>query len=229
MKFALCLITSLIASTAYATGNPAPTPITNGPKAESVSEAHSSAVTSSDSQSEAKSYSDATAKATQTQTANGGASQAVNHGNNASQSTEFNYPRQAPSVGQGSISIAGCGAGGNAGGSNSHGAAFLGVAFTPADCKLLLAAAAYQALGMWDSACEMVNGISAVKARWKALGANPPSCAIKPDVPRETTPVVVNVAAATSPDLSNVATKEDLAGYVSKEEGRRIFERTVSK
>lgn len=213
------LILSLIASTAYATGNPAPTPITNGSHAESYA----------DSSSEAKSYSDATAKATQTQTANGGASQAVNHGNNASQSTEFNYPRQAPSVGQGSIAIASCGAGGNAGGSNSHGAAFLGVAFTPADCKLLLAAAAYQALGMWDSACEMVNGISAVKARWKELGANPPSCAIKPDVPRETTPVVVNVAAATSPDLSNVATKEDLAGYVSKEEGRRIFERTVSK
>lgn len=219
MKFALCLITSLIASTAYATGNPAPTPITSGSKAESFSEAHSIAITSSDSQSSAK----------QSQTANGGASQAVNHGNNASQSTEFNYPRQAPSVGQGSIAIAWCGAGGNAGGSNSHGAAFLGVAFTPADCKLLLAAAAYQALGMWDSACEMVNGISAVKARWKALGANPPSCAIKqpdPVVPRETPPVSVNV---TTTDMSGVATKEDLAGYVSKEEGRRIFERTVSK
>jgi len=213
------LILSLIASTAYATGNPAPTPITSGSHAESYA----------DSSSEAKSYSDATAKATQTQTANGGASQAVNHGNNASQSTEFNYPRQAPSVGQGSIAIAGCGAGGNAGGSNSHGAAFLGVAFTPADCKLLLAAAAYQALGMWDSACEMVNGISAVKARWKALGANPPSCQVKPPVETPDPGVTVNVAAAPSPDLSNVATKDDLAGYVSKEEGRRIFERTVSK
>lgn len=215
MKFALCLITSLIASTAYATGNPAPTHTTSGPKAESVAESKASA--SSD------------ASSNQTQTAIGGASKAVNHGNNASQSTEFNYPRQAPSVGQGSIAIASCGAGGNAGGSNSHGAAFLGVAFTPADCKLLLAAAAYQALGMWDSACEMVNGISAVKARWKALGANPPSCQVKPPVETPDPGVTVNVAAAPSPDLSNVATKDDLAGYVSKEEGRRIFERTVSK
>ena len=82
---------------------------------------------------------------------------------------------------------------------------------------------------MWDSACEMVNGISAVKARWKALGANPPSCQVKPPVETPDPGVTVNVAAAPSPDLSNMATKEDLAGYVSKEEGRRIFERTVSK
>jgi hypothetical protein len=166
-----------------------------------------------------------TSTASQTQQASGSAS-ASNAGNNASQSTEFNYPRQAPSTAQGSLMIGACGAGGNAGGSNSGGSAFLGITYTPADCKLLLAAAAYQALGMYDSACEMVNGIKAVKARWKALGVSPPSCQVKPPAPVATPPVTVNV---TPPDLSHVATKDDLAGYVSKEEGRRIFERAVSK
>ena len=109
--------------------------------------------------------------------------------------------------------VGGCGAGGNAGGANSHGAAFLGIAFTPADCKLLLAAAAYQSLGMWDSACEMINGISTVKARWKALGVAAPSCAVKPpapDVPRETTP------AAAPPVSVNVTLPETVAttGFV---------------
>jgi hypothetical protein len=114
---------------------------------------------------------DAKSAATQSQEAS-----ADNTGN--TQSTNVTYPRQAPSIGQGSLAIAGCGAGGNAGGSNTRGAAFLGIAFTPRDCKLLLAAAAYQAIGMADAACEMVNGITAVKARWVELGQSPPPCAV---------------------------------------------------
>lgn len=112
---------------------------------------------------------------TQTQTANGG--DASNAGNTQSVST--NVPRQAPSVAQGSVFVGDCGAGGNGGGSNTHGSAFLGFAWTPYDCKLLKAAAAYTALGMVDAACDMVNGISSVKARWKELHMVAPDCVVR--------------------------------------------------
>jgi hypothetical protein len=160
---------------------------------------------------------ESTATATQIQTANGSAS-ASNAGNNASQSTEFNYPKLAPATAQGSLMIGACGAGGNAGGSNTGGSAFLGIAYTPADCKLLLAAAAYQSLGMYDSACEMVNGIKAVNARWKALGVSPPSCQVKPPVvavPPVAPPVVVNV------QPGDYVTRQELAESQKRQDAAR--------
>lgn len=130
--------------------------------------------------------------------ANAGAN---NEGN--SLSVTSNQVRQAPSLGQGGLFVGDCGAGVNGGGSGAGGAGFLGVAWTPADCKLLKAAQAYQALGMVDAACEMVNGISAVKARWKALNVDPPKCAVKPIEP-------ALAKADPKVDLSNYATKDDL-------------------
>ncbi len=100
-----------------------------------------------------------------------------------SQSLTTNYERQAPSVAQGGLYIGECGAGGNAGGSNTNGAGFLGITWTPKDCKLLLAARAYQSLGMVDSACEMLNAISVVKKRWAELGIDPPKCQVKATLP----------------------------------------------
>jgi hypothetical protein len=57
---------------------------------------------------------------------------------------------------------------------------------------------------MYDSACEMVNGISAVKKRWKALGAEPPSCAVEPPVAASTPPVTVNVTNDSKPVVDAV-------------------------
>jgi hypothetical protein len=137
-----------------------------------------------------------------------GQQQSANASNEGvSVSSTTTYQRQAPSTAQGSLMIGSCGAGGNAGGSNTRGSAFLGLAWTPADCKLLLAAAAYQAIGMNDAACEMINGISTVKARWKALKATPPSCAVTP-----------------ATDLTQYVTKDQLA-----ESQKRIIDRVSSK
>lgn len=191
-KFAL--IALLIAPTVYATTTPTPTPT----------------ATQSQDQSQVQNQGQS-----QIQNATGGSAEATG----GDSSLVNNYPRQAPSLGQGSISIAGCGASGNAGGSNTHGAAFLGLAWTPADCKLLLAAAAYQALGMYDAACEMVNGVSTVKKQWKALGKSPPLCAVKPADKPADPPVVVNVT-QTTPTPAACATTESV---------EKAFQQCVSK
>lgn len=133
----------------------------------------------------------------------------------------YNARRQAPSVAQGSLMIGSCGAGGNAGGSNSGGAAFFGITWTPRDCKLLLAAAAYQSLGMNDASCEMINGISVVRKQWKKLGIEPPKCEVKlPEpvaaVPAPPTNVNVNVPA------------QDMSAYVKKDELAEHEKRIIS-
>lgn len=235
----------LLPMAALATGKPTP-PQTHSHTQTPTSATTVTATSGSESDASAKAHADAnsasqssaitgasTSAATQTQTssvtnsgnstAQGGTATANNAGN--TQSTEFNYPRQAPSTAQGSLMIGACGAGGNAGGSNTHGSAFLGIAWTPADCKLLLAAAAYQALGMYDSACEMVNGIAAVKARWKTLGVSPPSCQVKPPVAvPPAPPVVVTVPAPATVDTSQFVTRAELV-----EREKRQYERSVSK
>jgi hypothetical protein len=130
--------------------------------------------------------------------------------------------RQAPSVAQGSLMIGSCGAGGNAGGSNSGGAAFFGITWTPRDCKLLLAAAAYQSLGMNDASCEMINGISVVKKQWKELGIEPPKCEVKLPEPVAAAPASpTNVPAQ---DMSAYVTKDELA-----EHERRIINALTTK
>lgn len=99
----------------------------------------------------------------------------------------------------------------------------MGITWTPADCKLLLAASAYQALGMYDAACEMVNGIKAVKARWKELGMSPPSCEVKPPVAVvPTPPVVVNVPAVGAPDLSGYVTRGELAESQKRQDAAMV-------
>lgn len=133
-------------------------------------------------------------------------------------SLTYTEARQAPSVGQGSIGIVGCGAGGNVGASNTGGAAFLGIAYTPYHCQLLLAAKAYEATGHKKAACELVNLLPAVK-RAQKQGFTPPSCA-EPVAPVQP-PVVVNVEPA------------DTSGFVKREElierERRQTERLTAK
>ncbi len=137
-----------------------------------------------------------------------------NSGGNSLAVTTVN-PRQAPSVGQGSLYIPSCGVAGNAGGSRDSGSAFLGFAFTPKDCKLLLVAAAYQALGMVDSSCLLLNETSVAKKLW---GNKPPPCVVKAEV-----------------DTSKFVTAEKHEKDLALLEGRTIerdkrqFERSTSK
>lgn len=94
---------------------------------------------------------------------------AVNEGNNASQSADNDVSvnvegdtyiskqvRQAPSVAQGSFVISGCSVAGNAGGSNTHGSAFLGFGFTTRECYGFMLAQGFQAIGQSYEACEVL-------------------------------------------------------------------------
>jgi hypothetical protein len=83
--------------------------------------------------------------------------------------------RQAPSVAQGSFAIQGCGAAGNAGGSNTHGSAFMGFGFTPAECYAFLLAQSYQAVGERKAACEILNSTKTAQRAAKR-GVKLPDC-----------------------------------------------------
>lgn len=113
--------------------------------------------------------------------------QAVNEGVETTV-TNIN-PRQAPAVGQGSFAIQGCGVGGNAGGSNTNGAAFLGITFTPAQCYDFMLAQAYQAAGAYRAACEVLNTSKAGR-RAKKRGVELPVC-YAPAPPPVAPPTVV--------------------------------------
>lgn len=120
---------------------------------------------------------------------------------------EYRQVRQAPSVGQGSFAISGCGVAGNVGGSNSGGAAFLGFGWTPAQCYDFMLAQAYQAVGETKAACEVLNNSKAGR-RAKRRGVELPDC--------EPQYIVVEVPA-----------EVDLSPYATKEALNRAFERSL--
>jgi len=142
---------------------------------------------------------------TNSNTANGGSvsnsgnSSVSNTGNSTSnsggnvQNTVYEQVRQAPSVAQGSFAISGCGVAGNVGGSNSHGAAFLGVGFTTDECYLFIQAQAYQAVGQTKAACEVLNHTKAAE-RLVKKGMMLPLC-------EQPAPVVVTEKAPASPPV----------------------------
>lgn len=149
---------------------------------------------------------DAIAKANANASAKAGASaeqaqqqtaSADNAGNMQTVNASDYTPRMAPSVAQGSLAIVGCGAGINGGGSNTHGSAFLGIAWTPQDCMALQLAQAYQALGHERAACQVLNSTKAARRAAKR-GLEAPACA-------DPVPVVVPAPV-------------DLSGYPSREE-----------
>jgi hypothetical protein len=131
--------------------------------------------------------------------------------------------RQAPSVFQGGIAVAGCQAGGNAGGSNTRGSAFLGFAFTPEECYAFMLAQAYQAVGQSRAACELINTTNAAR-RAQKRGFTPPSCQ---DPPVVVVGERVDPLPQTSPPYS---TEQPLdPRYATKEELHRAFRRSVVK
>lgn len=140
---------------------------TNNPHEKPFSTAQSNA----ESSSKATGGNAATGPQSQQQTAS-----ADNLGNAQTVNQHYEQPRQAPAVAQGSIIPPSCGAGGNAGGSNSHGAAFLGFSWVTADCHRYIAAQNYMALGMPDFACEILNTTKTAKRVVRELGIPLPDC-----------------------------------------------------
>ena len=95
--------------------------------------------------------------------------------NEVAQTLSIESPKQAPSVGQGSIFIPECGAGGNGGGSNSSGSAFLGFAYVPAWCQDFKYAAWLWSVGDYEGACR-VMAESKVGKRAAKHGIPAPKC-----------------------------------------------------
>jgi hypothetical protein len=143
---------------------------------------------------------------------------AYNAGVTNQTTTTISNPRQAPALGQGSFAIQGCPVAGNAGGSNTNGAAFLGIAFTPAQCYDFMLAQSYQALGAYRAACEVLNTSKAGR-RAKKRGVELPVC-YPPD------PIVPPAPAPLLPAAITIEVKDDAK---CDEKVNRVFERCVSK
>lgn len=178
MKKLMLIIGLMFSAAALAEGvtPPKSPPVTYDPPTVSIVQ------TDAPNNANANARADSLAIAEQTQ-------QAVNEGVKTTV-TNVN-PRQAPAVGQGSFAIQGCGVAGNAGGSNTNGAAFLGIAFTPAQCYDFQLAQAYQSLGAYRAACEVLNKSRAGR-RAEKRGVELPVCyAPDPVTPPVPTTVVI--------------------------------------
>jgi hypothetical protein len=216
-RVALLLAAVVLATTAYAGGKTDPkptTPTTPATGAEASASADAAAIAAlraeiSQLQAQIQGQQQGQAQG-QHQTAQGGDAAANNEG--VEQAVEFSYPRQAPSVAQGSIAIAGCGAGGNAGGSNTGGAAFLGFSWVTPECHGWTLAQTYAAIGDVKAACEVANSQKAARRAAKR-GATLPDCnnLPVPVAPAEPAPAPSPaVVVVQTPDLSPYATKEAL-------------------
>jgi len=221
MKCTTTILLLLATSSAYATTLPptVPTPTTSGPSAESS--ATSTSNTSLGQSQNALAEQQQSQSAFQTQASN--VATTSTQGNAQS----ITYARQAPSVAQGSLYGSQCVSGGNAGGSNTGGSAFLGVQFTSYECHLARLAASWADAGDHKTACEILRRSPAMKRLKRETGFEPPPCVQKPaeivhvahDV--STPPVNVNV---TLPDMSAYALKTEVA-----ESQKRQTERMVGK
>jgi outer membrane murein-binding lipoprotein Lpp len=223
-RVALLLAAAVLATTAYAGGKTDTKPTTPASGAEASADAAAIAALRAEiSQMQAQIQGQQQGQTQGQQQAahggQGGDAQAINEG--VEQAVHFSYPRQAPAVAQGSIALAGCGAGGNAGGSNTHGAAFLGLAWVTRECHGWTLAQTYAALGYIKAACEVANSQKAAR-RAQKRGATLPDCDALPvqpvaPAPAEPAPAVVVVQ---TPDLSQ---------YVTREVLDRVTERVLAK
>jgi outer membrane murein-binding lipoprotein Lpp len=232
-RVALLLAAAVLATTAYAGGKTDTKPTTPASGAEASASADAAAIAAlraeiSQMQAQIQGQQQGQAQGQQQAAhggqggdakATGGDAQAINEG--VEQAVQFSYPRQAPAVAQGSLALAGCGAGGNAGGSNTHGAAFLGLAWVTRECHGWTLAQTYAALGYIKAACEVANSQKAAR-RAQKRGATLPDCDTLPvqpvaPAPAEPSPAVVVVQ---TPDLSQ---------YVTREVLDRVTERVLAK
>lgn len=121
--------------------------------------------------------------------------------------TTYQQVRQAPSIAQGSFAISGCSVGGNAGGSNKNGAAFLGFGWTPKECYAFMLAQAYQSIGQYKAVCDILRNTKTGK-RLERDGIELPECL---------------------PEIVVVPAPVDLSEYATKEELNRAFEKSQMK
>lgn len=139
---------------------------------------------------------------------------ASNEGVTVNQTTS--YKRNAPSIAQGSLMAVGCGAGANGGGSRPGGAGFLGIVWTTDQCYTLLAAAAYQAIGMPDTSCDLLTSMKSVRKAFKRMGKPLPDCttAENRDVTSAAAEVINGLATIermqSAPKCADCATKTEL-------------------
>lgn len=137
-------------------------------------------------------------------------SQAMNGGNTLATSNvnsgNTEYRESANAVALAPQIISGCQVAGQVGGSNTRGSAVLGVAFTSSECYAFIQAQAYLAVGMRQSACEILNSTDAARRAVKR-GAKLPECAV---------PVVV-VEASLAP------------AYVTQEEFQTVIRKVLTK
>lgn len=187
---------AVVTSHAFATGSHPVPPPPSVPHLDSSSNATAASVSAARSDASSSSTSGALADVdvafapelaqAQTNTVN-----ASNAGISNDTDVTISAPRQAPSLGQGAIIPSGCGAGGNAGGSNTHGAAFLGVAFTTDECYLFLLGEKFASIGMPDTACDIWLQTKSAKRAFK--GKELPSCTIHRTPPPTLAPTVMHV------------------------------------
>jgi hypothetical protein len=136
--------------------------------------------TNENSQSQSQAQHQGQSQSSSNSNTNSNNASATNNGN--AQTVITQTARQAPSVGQGSFAIGGCAMAGNAGGSNIHGSAFLGFAFTPEECYEFLLAQAYQAVGQSAASCDVLNHLKAAERAAKK-GVRLPDCYPPPAPP----------------------------------------------
>jgi hypothetical protein len=108
----------------------------------------------------------------------------------------------------------GCGVGGNAGGSGVNGSGFLGIAFTPAECYAFSLSQAFAAIGMPDTACDVLLTTKAAKRAFK--GKAMPDCTTASN--RDPVPSVVVVRDTVPALRDDTATK----AYVNEVTDRAV-------
>lgn len=110
-----------------------------------------------------------------------------------------NEVRQAPALIAGSLIVPQCSNGANGGASAPGGGAFAGVIWSPKECKLLRAAGALQALGLYSDACRIVVRLDSVQSLYKQFNLSTPDCIVAlpvtlaPQAAPQQAPIVVNV------------------------------------
>ena len=207
------MILALIPAASLANGVPVkPEPVTSSVSgAESIATANPSA-TSSSLSTQAQTASSSTTTSTINDISNGASS-----GGNIVSSV-MSQPRQAPAVSTAPAPIVGCGASGSAGGSNTGGAAVLGLSWVTVQCYDFMLAQAYQAAGAYAASCEVLNRSKAGR-RARKRGVELPTCAAPVIPPADTVRLI-----DTPPDLSSYVRKEEL-----REVTDRITRQMVAK
>lgn len=181
-----------------------------------------SARADAESYSTSRSTSDATANATgkggsaeQSQTATGGdggsstvdvESSASNEGN--AQSVNYSTPRQVPPVFLPALMVSDCGAGANAGASDSGGAGALGIVWTTKRCYALRSAINFFAIGEYETGCKLLAYVN--REALRSIDEKPDCKSISKRLYVESQSVSIPLVAAPPADFSKYATKEEL-------------------